>query len=264
MADDTPKVPGTLISWSGRRSQLIARALKSWLRCFDPEFDPWMSTTDLTAGKPWSDELLHYLETADAGILCITPENLNSPWLIFEAGALSRNQTVIPYLIDVSPDDLPSPLQRFQAAAATEDGTLRILKALGLRTAKPSMTVLLFEKLWPKLSRVIALSNAPNPKSPAKILQDLDDFREARRSLKLLEVEFSPKSVSGGQPLQIEYVIRTDVPGIRVWLGAAICGRLGEWYNNQEEDLPLIFAPGYSPVFAEANCSREFHPENIT
>ena len=58
------------------------------------------------------------LETCNFGVLCITRENLNSPWILFEAGALAesmQDERVIPLLLDLDFKDLSGPLAQFQA-----------------------------------------------------------------------------------------------------------------------------------------------------
>ena len=54
-------------------------------------------------------------------------------WILFEAGALSKSVKrgcIIPYLVDLEPDELPGPLRQFQAVRADEDGTLRLVRRL--------------------------------------------------------------------------------------------------------------------------------------
>jgi hypothetical protein len=60
-------------------------------------------------------------------------ENRRAPWIIFEAGALSKaaeRPTVCPYLVDLPPSDLEGPLAQFQAKLADEAGTLDLLQSI--------------------------------------------------------------------------------------------------------------------------------------
>src|SRR5258708_25766630 len=62
--------------------------------------DGWISREDLAAGTFWSESLQKELDGFDAAILCLTPENTRSPWMLFEAGALMKatdTSRVIPY-----------------------------------------------------------------------------------------------------------------------------------------------------------------------
>jgi hypothetical protein len=78
-------------------------------------------------------ELAKALEGAELGILCLTKENLSSPWILFEAGALSKSMSegrVVPLLVDLQPTDLDGPLSQFQAITATKEGIRRLLKVI--------------------------------------------------------------------------------------------------------------------------------------
>jgi hypothetical protein len=75
------------VSWSGSISNRAANALKFWLKTVftENDIDVWMSEHDIEAGTPWATGLHAHLKSADFGILCMTRENLNSPWLLYEA-----------------------------------------------------------------------------------------------------------------------------------------------------------------------------------
>ena len=78
------------ISWSGTKSRLLAEALRDWIPYVLPSAEPWMSATDIVPGARWSIEIASQLDTANVGIICLTPENIDAPWIMFEAGALSK------------------------------------------------------------------------------------------------------------------------------------------------------------------------------
>jgi hypothetical protein len=87
------------LSWSGEKSRIVASALSQWLPSLVPTTKPWMSE-QIRAGDRWESELVKELKNTDCGVLCLTAENLQSPWLNFEAGALSKavdKSRVIPY-----------------------------------------------------------------------------------------------------------------------------------------------------------------------
>jgi hypothetical protein len=121
------------ISWSGERSNRLAQALKGWLSDFFQGDEIFMSTHDIEAGTRWSDKLNNELEKSNFGIMCLTPENLNAPWLLFEAGALSKTideSHVVPYLLDIKPTDVAGPLSQFQGVTADELGTFKLLQCM--------------------------------------------------------------------------------------------------------------------------------------
>jgi len=78
------------ISWSGDRSKALASALKELLPDAVQGVVAWMSDRDINAGSRWVEELNKKLDNTNFGVLCLTPENLGAPWLLFEAGSLSK------------------------------------------------------------------------------------------------------------------------------------------------------------------------------
>ncbi len=113
------------ISWSGDRSKTIANALKPWLKDVFQGIGVWMSDHDIRAGARWSSALGGELEAAKFGIICLTPENLKSHWLTFEAGALSKSineSSVVPYRFQLRTADVGPPLSQFQGVDANEEG----------------------------------------------------------------------------------------------------------------------------------------------
>jgi len=148
-----------LISWSGNKSKAVATALREWLPYVFQTVIPWMSAADIGAGQRWGKELSERLEETNFGILCITEESLKAPWLLFEAGALSKSleeSRIVPYLIDVVPENLAnSPLSQFQAVTADKKGTKKMLKGISESNKEnfqqESVFEQVFEVWWPKL-----------------------------------------------------------------------------------------------------------------
>jgi hypothetical protein len=56
------------------------------------------------------------LEQCRVGIICMTPENLESRWILFEAGALSKTKEahVCTLLVGLTPAEVKPPLAQFQ------------------------------------------------------------------------------------------------------------------------------------------------------
>jgi hypothetical protein len=63
-----------------------------------------MSAKDIYAGARWSHELAKQISKSNFGILCVTRESMNKPWIMFEAGGLAKSLDegcVIPLLVDL-------------------------------------------------------------------------------------------------------------------------------------------------------------------
>jgi hypothetical protein len=108
------------LTWSGERSKAVAKALKEWLPNVIQVLEPWMSEDGIDKGVKWASELGVQLAQTKIGIVCLTPDNLDEPWINFEAGALSKlpDSHVCVFLFDVSEADVKFPLAQFQMTKA--------------------------------------------------------------------------------------------------------------------------------------------------
>jgi hypothetical protein len=128
------------IGWSGAESSAIAMTLRGWLKMVCPALEPWMSE-DVDKGARWSSEIAKRLRGSGAGIFVLTPDNLSSDWLHFEAGAISNvvNASVCTFLWGVAPARVERPLADFQPTrAGDKEDTRKLVKALWERVAQES------------------------------------------------------------------------------------------------------------------------------
>src|SRR5262245_14030237 len=103
------------ISWSGPLSKAFGELLGTWLPDVIQRVKPWLSSQDIDKVSLWPTEINEALSTT-VGISCVTQENKDAPWLLFEAGALQKGLTkarVCPLLIDLEKKDLEPPLSLF-------------------------------------------------------------------------------------------------------------------------------------------------------
>jgi hypothetical protein len=131
------------LSWSGPRSGELANALKDWIQEMFPGMEIFISL-DLHAGEKWADTIAKALVSSKFGIICLTPENIDARWILFEAGALSASEAgaarVIPFLFDMEFRDLSSPLNQFQAVTCDTDGLYSIARTLNHGLPQPAST----------------------------------------------------------------------------------------------------------------------------
>jgi len=152
------------ISWSGNRSRAIADLLRRWLPSVLQAVRPYFSPDDVAKGSRWSSEIAKELEASRIGLLIITPENQEAPWLLFEAGALAKNldrSRVCPLMFGgMEPTDVKGPLVQFQAAQFSEHEMKRVMKMINGELAElalaPEVLDGVFEMWWPKLEEQVA------------------------------------------------------------------------------------------------------------
>jgi hypothetical protein len=149
------------ISWSGDTSLKVAKALDAWLPTVLYSVESFISP-GIDAGATWLQEVRGKLEVSDFGVLCLTPDNINAPWLVFEAGALSKRvdmSRVVPLMLAVVPSDLlKSPLSQFQGKLPDQDGIWQLVCSLN-KTGDQFEEIRIrpsFDKLWPELEAELA------------------------------------------------------------------------------------------------------------
>lgn len=182
------------ISWSGERSRFVAEALRDWIPYVIQSAKPWISTKDIFAGEDWDKEINEKLGELNFGIICLTPDNLQAPWINFEAGALSckiKDKTLVcPYLIDLEPKDVAPPLSRFQLVKANREGTLKVVESInGAVKENPLDKHFLDETFniwWPKLEERLSslpfIDNEHTPKSERNETEILIEVLEIVRN----------------------------------------------------------------------------------
>ncbi len=204
------------ISWSGERSRLLATVLAELLPDILQDVKAWMSEHDINPGSRWGQELNQQLDASNFGILCLTPENIHSPWLLFEAGSIGKSVSearVIPYRLGLSATDVPFPLAQFQGVDATEGGTRKLVGSLNAGLKQPmerERLDRLFQRWWPDLDariKAIPPANAPPQKqrTERELLEEL---------LGLVREKVRPAPVQDPDP---EAYTGNKVPKSAVW-----------------------------------------------
>jgi len=150
------------ISWSGERSQALAQALHDWIPLVLHNVEPWLSQADIEAGDRWAEAVAKELANSNFGIICVTRENVGSPWVLFEAGALAKSMQgskVIPLLLDLEIRDITGPLAQFQAKKVEKTGISEVIHSINetANNAVPEARAKqLFDALWPEFERKVA------------------------------------------------------------------------------------------------------------
>jgi hypothetical protein len=174
------------LSWSGEPSRLVAETLREWLPDVIQALKPWISVKDIDKGERWFDAIATALQEANGyGIFCVTPGNMSSPWLLFEAGALGMADRgrVVTFLHGIDASTVKPPLGLFQATVSgSQEDVLRMIKGMNARLNEPLPEQLLeraFNSKWPdlaaRLSKVAAAeanTQAP-PTDPIPLITEV-------------------------------------------------------------------------------------------
>ena len=151
------------------------------------------------------DELTGELADSEVGILCITPHNLDSAWLLFEAGALSNKMErsrVCPVLFGMKQTDLKGPLKQFQCTEFLRNdfrslvGTVN--DSLGDEKLPPKTLEAVFEKWWPDLEEAVnrVMRTEPEPKAPIRSDRELlEEILALTRRKQATGAPVSPRAV---------------------------------------------------------------------
>lgn len=208
------------ISWSKSQSHKVALALKEWLPSIIQTIDPYVSSEDTDKGSRWNTEIVKELEQASYGILCVTKENINEPWLLFEAGALSNKisqSLVCPFLFDLKPSQVKGPLEQFQATVFEKDDVRKLViainKASGEHALKEDLLGKTFDKWWPDLeTKLQSLKSSQSSDIPAVEKAPQDDIIE-----KVLDVVRTNQRLltSPEQLLPVDYLVNSLSLAIR-------------------------------------------------
>jgi hypothetical protein len=150
------------ISWSGPLSHKVGEAFRTWLPGALQLVKPYFTPSDIEKGARWNAEISTELESSSVGIFCMTRENLNSSWILFEAGTLSKHiekSRVCPVLIGLEPSERPGPLRQFQATPFQRNEIHKLMQtinaALGDSHLDDKTLDSVFDMWWPKLEEQV-------------------------------------------------------------------------------------------------------------
>lgn len=161
------------ISVSGTLSTEIGEHLSKWIAAVLQHVEPWIAVDDLNKGAHWPTKLADSLGDTDCGLIVLCRDNLDSPWLMYEAGVIAartKMERVAGLLIDVSPSSVKPPLGHFQLTRFDRDDVCRLIHRLNEWTNSPRAVETInraFNALWAdceaKVRECIASCNTATP-----------------------------------------------------------------------------------------------------
>jgi hypothetical protein len=171
------------ISWSGDLSRKLGEALRDWLPAALQYVRPYFTPDDIEKGAKWNSEIAKELEGSNIGLICLTRDNTEKPWILFEAGALSKSfdkSRVCTLLFNLDPADLKGPLTIFQSTRFVKNDFKRLVASIntaaGEANLETSVLDSVFEMWWPRLEKQVSEildSHKENPKEARRSDRDI-------------------------------------------------------------------------------------------
>jgi len=193
------------ISWSGELSRQLAEAIRNWLPSALQYVKPYFTPADIDKGAKWATEIFKELSTSSVCIIVLTRENLNSNWIMFEAGAISstlEKARVCPIIFDVEPTDLQGPLAQFQITKFIKDDIRKLFTTInssaGENKLADAVAEAVFNKWWPDLEQELKmiLEGYLAGKDEKRIRSDRDLLEEVLLLARNLATEKPPARIS--------------------------------------------------------------------
>lgn len=210
------------MSWSGTRSHEVAKLLGDWLQDVIQAVKPWISSAGIDRGELWFRKISDNLGEVNQGIVCLTPENKENPWIMFEAGALLKGlpeARVMTFLIDLKHQDVREPLSQFNHTTASKTDMFALVKTLNSRLGEAALVearlTSVFNTFWPQFEeKYAAIMTAHKPETQvverpqSEILSEvLETVRGLKQQLRVLPFSSLPM-MSGRREMPTDALIR--------------------------------------------------------
>lgn len=195
------------ISWSGTHSEKIAAEIRDWLPSVLQSVEPYFTPDDVEKGARWLRDIAEELAASEVGLLCLTRDSLESHWLMFEAGALSKSidkARVCPLLFGVTNADLAGPLEQFQTTHFKKGDFKKLMQLVNTQLGEHAIAEkrldAAFEKWWPDLETKIKTILEEGEESEGPVRTDRELLEEVVENTRRLassrsRPEISPKAL---------------------------------------------------------------------
>lgn len=136
-----------------------------------------ISEHDIEKGSLWRSKLAGLLHKTKFGIVCLTPENQENPWILFEAGALSKEENPLwTVLFGLKKSDIKSgPLSDINHTSLDEIKDVeRLIRDINDRLGEQTLSdqrlkdafVMWWSKLEDHLKKIESMPLVETPKRP--------------------------------------------------------------------------------------------------
>lgn len=197
------------MSWSGEKSHEVALAFEEWIPCVIQAVEPWVSSKDIDRGSIWFNEILEQLKDTNFGIVFLTKDNQDKPWLLFESGALSKGLTenrICTVLVDLNVRDIDSgsPFRHVNHTSLEKNSVLALVKTINKHLDSGQVPEKRLERsfnaLWEELNDKVKTIIDSLPASQAPPKEDNDVLNDILENVLRIERKVSrPSHRSSGE-----------------------------------------------------------------
>lgn len=171
------------ISWSGPVSHKVATIFRDWLPSVIQNIEPYVSSEDIDKGARWSTDIAGELHASTYGLVCLTKDNINAPWINFEAGALGKSidkSRVSPFLFRLQRSEVDGPILQFQSTVFEKEDVLKLLKSINQACGQDALEDVrlerAFEVWWPELNMQLSDIQEPGNVEAASGVNDAESL----------------------------------------------------------------------------------------
>ena len=211
------------ISWSGTLSRDVAELLHRLLPCIIQGIEVFLSQHNIESGARWSLQLAKELEESAFGIMCLTADNYEAPWILFEAGAFTKHiegRACGLLLAGLKATDITGPLSQFQHREMLREEFVLLIRDINKNLDKPlpiSQLEMIIDKWWPDIESGIEAAKKGQTNKVATVQRgERDMLEELVRRMRALESPSQKNRVASRAELAEHPYIRDLLKG---WVG---------------------------------------------
>jgi hypothetical protein len=194
----------------------LAEELRKWIPSALQFAKPYFTPSDIEKGAKWSTEISQQLSETHVGIICLTRENYQKPWILFEAGALSKdldNSRICSVLFGMDNSDLDGPLTTFQTTMFDKPDFKKLMQSIneagGDQKLDRDTFEDVFEMWWPRLEAKIKGIMGSQGKEDHSELRNDRALLEEILSLSRLSTQRNKSQSVGFSPAALNDIIKS-------------------------------------------------------
>lgn len=189
------------ISFSGTPSDKLAQHLEDFLNRVVASAQTFRSASGIISGEDWNNRLNTELEATHYGLLCLTPNNYQSTWVHYEAGALCKHwQEAKACAIlwgGLTATSLRGPLEQRQHRTFNEHEIRHLVRDINEATEpRLASKVLddLFDRFWPEFETRCNETLSSSPITPPAPPSDSEMLSRIYEKLQQIQTSHAVES----------------------------------------------------------------------